>query len=766
MAVYYVSSTGNDSNDGLTTGTSWQTLSKVNSVAFNAGDQILFNKGDTFYGSLTTTRSGTSGFPISYGAYGTGLNPIITGFVTVTSWTNLGSNIWESTNVVSSLSQCNMVLIGGVNTPMGRYPKATDTNKGYYTYQSHSGRTSITSSNLTGTPNWTGAEVVIRNQAFHFKRSTVTSQSSSTINFNDIGDDLSDGNGFFFQNDDRCLTQQNDWHYIASTGKLRVYSTTTPTNVKIAAIDTLITINSNYLSFSNISFTGANSVVFWKQPNTGFKTGLTITNCSFSYIGISAAYVYVNNFTFSNNTVTECNTNAIDSTASSNSVISYNTISNIGLYPGMKYIQGLYGANCAIDFTTPTTMLVEYNTISNIGFNGIAFNASTDVTIRNNFIDTYCQILDDGGGIYSYAALNSFFSNIKIYNNICINGIAAIEGSAWNVHHAHGIYLDRGSSNFEISYNTCANLEGSGLYISSSGNNYIHHNTCYNGTVSALSYQYFGGDAPVPTGDVINHNILVAKTAGGTKTGYATDLAKAIYIYFSNSSLIPSAFTSDYNYIARPIDDDYSIFVTEPNPLLDQKTLEDWRAYLGYDMNSSRSSQSITTVNDFQFEYNNTTSDRTVTLSQAMIDIPGNKYTGQITIAPFSSVVLMKDANPGASVPPPPTNVVATAGNASATVSFTPPLSDGGSAITGYTVISTPGNISTSGSNSPIVVPNLVNGTSYTFIVRAVNTIGNSANSSPSAPVVPNANLGTLPKLLTSLGKSVTYTGKRIIIYV
>jgi hypothetical protein len=766
MAIYYVSSAGNDSNNGLTTGTSWQTLSKVNSSSFNAGDQILFNKGDTFYGSLITTSSGTSNFPIVYGAYGTGANPIITGFVSVSAWTNLGSNIWESTSAVSALSQCNMVTIGGINTPMGRFPKATDPNKGYYTYQSHSGQTSITSSDLTGTPNWTGAEVVIRNQAFHFKRSTVTSQSGPTINFGDIGDSLSDGNGFFFQNDDRCLTQQNDWHYVASTGKIRIYSTTTPSNVKVATIEALVTINSNYLSFSNISFTGANGVVFWKQPNTGFKTGLTITNCSFSYNGISAAYVYVNNFTFSNNTVTESNTNAVASTASSTAVISYNTISNIGLYPGMKYIQGLYGANCAIDFTTPTGILVEHNSITNVGFNGIAFNASTNVTVQYNFVDTYCQILDDGGGIYSYAAFNSFFSNIKIYKNICINGIAAVEGSAWFVHHAHGIYLDRGSANFEISYNSCANNEGANLYISSSGGNYIHHNTCYNGTVAALSYQYFGGDAPVPTGDIINNNILVAKTAGGAKTGYASDLAKAIYIYFSNPSLIPAAFSSDFNYIARPIDDDYSIFVTEPNPLLVQKTLETWRTYLGYDMNSNRSSQSIATVADFQFEYNNTTADRTVTLGQAMIDIPGNKYTGQITIPPFSSVILMKDANPGASVPPPPTNVVATAGNASASVGFTPPLSNGGSAITGYTAVSTPGNISTSGANSPIVVSNLVNGTAYTFIVRAVNAIGSSANSSPSLPVVPDPNFGTTPVVLTSQSKSVVFGGKRIIVYV
>ena len=39
-----------------------------------------------------------------------------------------------------------------------------------------------------------------------------------------------------------------------------------------------------------------------------------------------------------------------------------------------------------------------------------------------------------------------------------------------------------------------------------------------------------------------------------------------------------------------------------------------------------------------------------------------------------------------ATVPGAPTNVTAVAGNAQATVSFTPPASNGGAAITGYTV--------------------------------------------------------------------------------
>ena len=58
-------------------------------------------------------------------------------------------------------------------------------------------------------------------------------------------------------------------------------------------------------------------------------------------------------------------------------------------------------------------------------------------------------------------------------------------------------------------------------------------------------------------------------------------------------------------------------------------------------------------------------------------------------------------------VPGAPTGVVATAGNAFASVAFVAPANNGGSAITGYTVTSNPGGITVSGGSSPINVTGL-----------------------------------------------------------
>ncbi len=100
-----------------------------------------------------------------------------------------------------------------------------------------------------------------------------------------------------------------------------------------------------------------------------------------------------------------------------------------------------------------------------------------------------------------------------------------------------------------------------------------------------------------------------------------------------------------------------------------------------------------------------------------------------------------------------------TASNAQAQVSFSAPASDGGSAISSYTLTASPGGSTVSGSASPLVMPGLTNGTTYTFTVTATNSAGTGALSGSSLPVTPRAsqsisfinpgaqNFGTSPTL-------------------
>jgi len=122
--------------------------------------------------------------------------------------------------------------------------------------------------------------------------------------------------------------------------------------------------------------------------------------------------------------------------------------------------------------------------------------------------------------------------------------------------------------------------------------------------------------------------------------------------------------------------------------------------------------------------------------------------------------------------PDAPTDVTATAGEGQASVSFTAPASNGGAAITAYTVTSSPGGFTGTGTASPVTVNGLTNGTSYIFTVTATNSAGASAASAPSNGVTPMANqtitftnpgaqsFGTTPTLIAtaSSGLAVTFT--------
>ena len=92
---------------------------------------------------------------------------------------------------------------------------------------------------------------------------------------------------------------------------------------------------------------------------------------------------------------------------------------------------------------------------------------------------------------------------------------------------------------------------------------------------------------------------------------------------------------------------------------------------------------------------------------------------------------------------------------ATASVPFTAPASDGGSTITSYTAVSSPGgitgSISQAGSGT-ISVTGLTNYTAYTFTVYATNAIGNGPSSAASNSITPKPNTYSVSYLAVAGG--------------
>jgi alpha-tubulin suppressor-like RCC1 family protein len=91
----------------------------------------------------------------------------------------------------------------------------------------------------------------------------------------------------------------------------------------------------------------------------------------------------------------------------------------------------------------------------------------------------------------------------------------------------------------------------------------------------------------------------------------------------------------------------------------------------------------------------------------------------------------------GFGLPTAPTGVVATPGDAQAAVTWVA-SSSGGVGLVGYTVTSKPGGRTCTTTGLECTVTGLTNGTSYTFTVKATNTLGSGPSSTASAPVIPN----------------------------
>ncbi|MEZ5117687.1 MAG: choice-of-anchor Q domain-containing protein [Candidatus Nanopelagicales bacterium] len=105
-------------------------------------------------------------------------------------------------------------------------------------------------------------------------------------------------------------------------------------------------------------------------------------------------------------------------------------------------------------------------------------------------------------------------------------------------------------------------------------------------------------------------------------------------------------------------------------------------------------------------------------------------------------------------VPGPPTGVTAAPGDGKATVSWTAPGSNGGSAITGYVVQQSvdAGTTWTAAAGSPaaatatsLTVTGLTNGINVSFRVAATNAVGQGPWSAPSVPVTPASGAGPTP---------------------
>jgi hypothetical protein len=652
---YFSSSKGDDSRTGIQAqnpATPWRSIDKLNSSfeSILPGDSILFKRGDTFYGSIIVSKSGSKDKPIIISSYGGGNKPVITGFTTISSWTLIGNNIYEAT-IPFNRETVNCVVINGELQPIGRYPKTSATNGGYLNFESHSGDGQITDNQLSGIPDWTGGEIVIRKNHWILDRTLITSHSGTVINFTPVTTfyKLIDRSGYFIQNHPSALTLNGEWCYDKSSKKIKIFYSTKPPEVKVSTIDELLMVSSkNYIKISHLSFEGANV----RAVNANSVMSLSMNNCSLNYSGIFAAQFnqMSGDFQFNDNTVSNSLNNGVS--ISSRDKESFCTVRNNNItYTGMIAGMGRSGDGnyMGVNINSENGALIEYNVIKNTGYVPLNFNGN-NILIKNNIIDDYLMVKQDGAGIYTWNGGNPVKEkfNRKIVGNIVSNGIGNAYGTIEGKPGANGIYMDNNVINVEIIDNTVFNVSGKGNHNNSPAFVTIKGNTFFN-VGSGFSFVRWVNDGTRPenggqdiTNMNIQNNIFFAtsdKQSAGKYSDRGLNFPAASTIKERISSM--GIFDNNYYHLPNGLAFSYSYQNDKSGPYVNSPPLsfEDWRSLTGYEKNGKIIP--VVSSDRVRFEVNSTKEAKTISLGAEYSDVYGKHYNGSITLQPFSSRILI-----------------------------------------------------------------------------------------------------------------------------
>lgn len=636
----YVSSvSGNDGNAG-TFAAPYASITKVNNIlsTLSNGDSVLFKAGETFVGNLIMAHSS-----INFGRYGTGSNPVITSMVNVTGWVNIGNNVWQSAVNSSLGATVTTVTRNSWLCQLGRYPNASDPDGGYLRFESHNLKLSITDNNLSVTPSWAGAGIVVRPKHFVTEIRTVGSHSGGTLTFTSpLEVEPDNGGGYFFQNSLQTLDLQNEWYYNPTSQRLYIKSSTIPTNIQASTGTHLVTsTNFSSVKFRNISFVGANSRAFHITGGGSFD----IQNCYFKYVQRAIFSDNGDNHIFKFNVISNAMGDAIVLNDGSGFVIQDNYIDSTFMWTGMGATGNDFGGyGIKLKGSTPT---VQRNIIKHNGYTGIRING-TNTLCQYNLVDGFCLKQRDGAGIYTVPSEVLVTGQI-ISDNIVVNGIPTADGGIGTAQQTYGIYIDNNSSNNTVQRNTVSNLYG-GIYSHRGNLNYFLNNTIYNCTLAQLIFKSDNTGNQLIRNDVIKNNIFFAKTT-----------AQSVYYLETVNNDIQLFGLFDSNYICRPI--------FEPNNIANAGSSSTggvirakagvtsywslgnnpaWKiSYAPYEAASKKTYKGYDTL---RFEYNASTRDSIVILNDPINGLPytyvnakGTRFKGTLTLLPYTSEVLIRD---------------------------------------------------------------------------------------------------------------------------
>lgn len=555
---------------------------------------------------------------------------VITNFKRATNWNIYNGNIYWVQIDVNDVKQ---LKLDGKVRGMGRYP-----NNGYVQYTSHDGKGSISGFNINGS--YVGAEVVIRKHRYILDRHKITSMSNGIINFssdnfkgiNNVYEPT-DGNGFFIQNSFFTLDQHGDWYYNKNEGRLYMYFDYNPflCDVRVSSAEILFNANAKQaIKLSNISIEGADIAL-----SVDDARDITIDNCTLKNSNFGLYGTYCKNIVVYYSMIDSCTSGGILlATGTDNVRVEATTVQNCGMIAGMGNSGDSQYSSITI---VGNNIVVRLTKVLISGFNAIYFEGS-DVLIEKNLIKDFCLIKDDGGGIYTFANKGVEFYNREVRYNIVVNATGNFDGGLSDnaFGEAGAIYLDGNATNMYIHHNFCANGTWSGILDLANSNNRIEDNVVYNFKFGITISQY--------TNLQNVRNLYMVRNKFISRTPDQTCML--LHQYFAPDDYRNYG-TMDYNMYFKASNIYTPIVlngVSYPNGQWRSIGLGDWRP-CGQDTNSTGGDTSLNNPDAFRMEYNYSGAEIKIPLDGFYKGVDFATYDHQVTIPPYSGIVMVKINN-------------------------------------------------------------------------------------------------------------------------
>jgi parallel beta-helix repeat protein len=493
QTCYVDAEAGNDSYDGLSSSTAWQTLAKLNSASVKAGSQVLLKRGCEWRGQLIVPADN-----ITYLAYGEGNKPVINASRVISGWTKHSGSIYKATVPF----EVKAVYCDGKYQELAHWPD----DDWLLTDEKSTSSDYIIDNNLSAPGGIIGAGIVIRTHEHWLVNSTVNSYSNNRVGFEMTNSTATLNSQYYFCNKLWMLNSPGEWFYDQDNQMLYLWpepgDDPNLKTIEVPEFDYGISIQSRKdVTLENIA------VVMARQH--GVLAAGTNSSIVFRSLNIKKMRSYgiliLDQYSESiveNCDVSFCGLNGIFVKNGKNCDVKDNIIHDIGMagkFPDQN-------SNAGIQFANIQNLNIVGNRISRISKGGIIGSSSMAI-IRNNVVDSVMLRFNDNGGIYLWGPDTR---GSQIIGNIVTNSIGNPRPGSWG-EFGQGIYLDDRSNNVKVVGNTVVNAVH-GYLIHDAFYNEVSGNVAYNcraGSYYILEDTIAGTKRGETTQNIIRKNVFV-----------------------------------------------------------------------------------------------------------------------------------------------------------------------------------------------------------------------------------------------------------------